>query len=174
MIDQIRSVAQLCLTLCDPMNHSMPGLPVHHQLQEFTETHVHWVGDAIKPSHPLLSPSPLAPNLSQHQSLFQWVNSLSSNTMCWIWQGKKITIVQSTHRIQCFYTGSSWENTHKAIFWGTGVTQHRLNKRKSIKLVCVYIYIYMCVCVCLCVCVCMCVCVWVSVCVYVCAWVYGI
>ena len=57
------------------MNHSMPGLPVYHQLLEFTQTHVHQVGDAIQPSHPLSSPSPLAPNLSQHQDLFQWVNS---------------------------------------------------------------------------------------------------
>ena len=74
-IDQIRSVAQSCPTLCDPMNHSTPGLPVHHQLPEFTQTHVHRVSDSIQPSHPLLSPSPLAPNPSQHQSLFQWVNS---------------------------------------------------------------------------------------------------
>ena len=73
--DQIRSVAQSCPTLCDPMNCSMPGLPVHHQLLEFTETHVHRVSDAIQPSHPLLSPSPPAPNPSQHQSLFQCVNS---------------------------------------------------------------------------------------------------
>ena len=73
--DQIRSVAQLCLTLCDPMNRSTPGLPVQHQLPEFTETHVHRVSDAIQPSHPLLSPSPPAPNPSQHHSLFQWVNS---------------------------------------------------------------------------------------------------
>ena len=69
------SVTQSCPTLCDPMNCSTPGLPVHHQLPEFTQTHVHWVGDAIQPSHPLLSPSPLAPNPSQHQSLCQWVNS---------------------------------------------------------------------------------------------------
>ena len=66
--DQIRSVAQSCPTLCDPMNHSTPGLPVHHQLQKFTETHVHRVSDAIQPSHPLSSPSPPAPNPSQHQS----------------------------------------------------------------------------------------------------------
>ena len=72
---QFSSVAQLCPTLCDPMNHSTPGLPVHHQLQEFTQTHVHWVGAAIQPSHPLSSPSPPAPNPSQHQGLFQWVNS---------------------------------------------------------------------------------------------------
>ena len=68
--DQIRSVAQSCPTLCDPMNCSMPGLPVHHQLPEFTETHVHRVSDAIQPSHPLSSPSP-AFNLSQHQGLFK-------------------------------------------------------------------------------------------------------
>ena len=73
---QIRSVAQSCPTLCDPMNPSTPGLPVHHQLPEFTQTHVHRVRDAIQPSHPLLSPSPPASNPSQHQSLFQWVNSL--------------------------------------------------------------------------------------------------
>ena len=69
------SSAQLCPTLCDPMNHSTPGLPVHHQLPEFTQTHVHWVGDVIQPSHPLSSPSPPALNPSQHQSLLQWVNS---------------------------------------------------------------------------------------------------
>ena len=72
---QFSSVAQLCPTLCDPMNHSTPGLPVHHQLPEFTQTHVHQLGDAIQPSHPLLSPFPPAPNPSQHQSLFQWVSS---------------------------------------------------------------------------------------------------
>ena len=68
--DQIRSVAQSCPTLCDPMNRSTPGLPVHHQLPEFTQTLVHRVSDAIQPSHPLSSPSPPAPNPSQHQSLF--------------------------------------------------------------------------------------------------------
>ena len=72
---QFSSVAQSCPTLCDPMNCSTPGLPVHQQLLEFTETHVHRVSDAIQPSHPLSSPSPLALNPSQHQSLFQWVNS---------------------------------------------------------------------------------------------------
>ena len=72
---QFSSVTQWCPTLCDPMNCSMPGLPVHHQLPEFTQTHVHRVSNAIQPSHPLSSPSPPAPNPSQHQSLFQWVNS---------------------------------------------------------------------------------------------------
>ena len=64
---------------CKPMNRSTPGLPVHHQLPEFTQTHVHWVRDAIQPSHPLSSPPPPAPNPSQHQSLFQWV------TLCMRW-----------------------------------------------------------------------------------------
>ena len=68
---QFSSVAQLCLTLCDPMNRSMPGLSVHHQLPELTQTDVHQISDAIQPSHPLSSPSPPAPNSSQHQSLFQ-------------------------------------------------------------------------------------------------------
>ena len=68
---QLSSVAQSCPTLCDPMNRSMPGLPVHHHLPEFTQTEVHRVSDAIQPSHPLSSPSPPAPNPSQHQSLFQ-------------------------------------------------------------------------------------------------------
>ena len=72
---QFSSVTQLCPTPCDPMNRSRPGLPVHHQLPEFTQTQVHQVSDAIQPSHPLSSPSPPAPNPSQHESLFQWVNS---------------------------------------------------------------------------------------------------
>ena len=71
---QFSSVAQLCPTLCSPMNRSTPGFSVHHQLLELIQTQVHWVGDAIQPSHPLSSPSP-ALNPSQHQSLFQWVNS---------------------------------------------------------------------------------------------------
>ena len=72
---QFSPVSQSCPTLCDPMNRSTPGLPVHHQLPEFTQTPVHQVSDAIQPSHPLSSPSPPAPSPSQHQSLFQWVNS---------------------------------------------------------------------------------------------------
>ena len=72
---QFSSVIQSCPTLCNPLNRSMPGLPVHRQLPEFTQTHVHWVCNAIQPSHPLSSPSP-ALNLSQHQGLFKWVSSL--------------------------------------------------------------------------------------------------
>ena len=95
---QFSSVTQVCPTLCDPMNSSTPGLPVHHQLPEFTQTHIRQVGDAIQPSHPLLSPSPPAPNPSQHESfpmsqLFTWggqsirVSALTSflpkNTQDW-------------------------------------------------------------------------------------------
>ena len=72
---QFSSVAQSCLTLCDPIDCSRPGLHIHHQLREFTQTHVHWVRDAIQPSHLLSFPSPPAFNLSQHQGLFQWVSS---------------------------------------------------------------------------------------------------
>ena len=72
---QCSSVIQSCLTLCDPMDCSMPGLAVHHQLPEFTQTHVHWVGNAIQPSHPLSSPSATTFNVSNHQGLFKWVSS---------------------------------------------------------------------------------------------------
>ena len=72
---QFSSVTQSCPTLYDSMNLSTPGLPVHHELPEYTQTHAHRVDDAIQPSHPLSSPSPPAPNPPQHQGLFQWVNS---------------------------------------------------------------------------------------------------
>ena len=75
IIIQFSSVTQSCPTLCNPMNCSTPGLPVHHQLPESTQTHVHWVSDAVQPIHPLLSPSPPALNLSPHQGLFQWISS---------------------------------------------------------------------------------------------------
>ena len=79
---QFSWVAQSCPTLCDPVNCSTPGLPVHYQLPESTQTHVHQIGDAIQPSHPLSSPS-LAPNPSQHQSLFQWVKSSHEVAKYW-------------------------------------------------------------------------------------------
>ena len=80
---QFSSVAQLCPTLWDPMNCSTPGLPVHHQLSESTQTHIHWVGDAIQPSHALSSPSPPAFNLFQHQGLFKWVSSSHQVAKYW-------------------------------------------------------------------------------------------
>ena len=80
---QFSSVAQLCPTLWDPLNCSTPGLPVHHQLSESTQTHIHWVGDAIQPSHALSSPSPPAFNLFQHQGLFKWVSSSHQVAKYW-------------------------------------------------------------------------------------------
>ena len=82
-IFQFSAVAQLCLTLCDPMDCTTPGFPVHHQLPELTQTYFHWVGDAIQPSHPLSSLSPPAFNLSQHQGLFQWVSSAHQVPKYW-------------------------------------------------------------------------------------------
>ena len=90
---QFSSVTQSCPTPCDPMNHSMPGLPVHHQLPEFTQTHVHRVGDAIQPSQPLSSPSPPVPNPSQHQSLFQWVNSFHEVAKVSIWVSASASVL---------------------------------------------------------------------------------
>ena len=80
---QFRSAAQSCLTLCNPIHCSTPDLPVHHQLSEVTQTHVHWVSDAIQPSHSLSTPSPLAFNLFQHQGLFKWVSSLHQVPKYW-------------------------------------------------------------------------------------------
>ena len=90
IIYQFSSVTQSCQTLCDPMDCSTPGLPVHHQLPKLAQTHVHRVGDAIQLSHPLLSPSPPAFNLSQHQGLFKWVSSSH--------QGAKILEFQLQHQ----------------------------------------------------------------------------
>ena len=141
LILRFSSITQLCPTLCDPMNCSTPGLPVHHQLPEFTQTHVHHVSDAIQPSHPLSSPSPPAPNPSQHQGLFQWVNSshevakllgvsasasvLPMNTQDWSplgWTGwislqsKRLSRVFSNTTVQkqqSFSTHPSlWSNSH--------------------------------------------------------------
>ena len=88
LITQLSSIAQLCLTLCDPMNCSTPGLPVHRRLLAFTQSHVHWVVDAIQPSHPLF-PSPPVLNLSQHQGLFKWVGSSHHVAKVWEWSLEK-------------------------------------------------------------------------------------
>ena len=82
-MQRFSSVAQSRPTLCDPMDCSTPGFPVHHQLPEYTQTHVHWVGDAIQPFYPLSSLSPPALNLSQHQGLFKWVSSLDQVAKYW-------------------------------------------------------------------------------------------
>ena len=91
------SVTESCLTLCDPMNCSMLGFPVLHHLLEFAQTHIHWISDAIQPSHPLLPPSLLALNLSQHQCLFQWVGSLH--------QVAKVLELQPQHQSFQEYSG---------------------------------------------------------------------
>ena len=114
------------------MNHSTPGLPVHHQLPEFTQTHVHRVGDAIQPSHPMSSPSPPAPNSSQHQVLFQWVNSLLQvaktkkedlKGYCQIYQ--EFSWVQSVSRVRLFAT--PWIAAHQASL-------SIINSRSSLRL----------------------------------------
>ena len=126
-VTQFSSVAESCPTLCDPMNCSMPGLPVHHQLPESTQTHVHEVGDAIQPSHPLSSPSP-AFNLSQHQGLFQWVSSLH--------QVAKVLELQLQHqsfqwifRTDFLYDGLFWISLQSKglsrVFSNTTVQKHQ-------------------------------------------------
>ena len=110
------SVAQSCLTLCDPMNRSTPGLPVHHQLPEFTQTHVHRVSDAIQPSHPLSSSCPPAPNPSQHQSLFRWVNSSHEvvTNVDSVLKSRAITLLRKVHIVKAtvfpvvMYRRESW------------------------------------------------------------------
>ena len=100
---QFSSVAQSYLTLCDPIDYSRRGLPVHRQLLEFTQIHVHWVSDAIQPSHPLLSPSPPAFNLFQHQGLFRWVSSSHQVAKVLEFQLKliHIYILSKTHSHTC-------------------------------------------------------------------------
>ena len=101
---QFSSVSQSCPTLCDPMNRSTPGLPVHHHLPELTQTQVHRVGDAIQPSHPLSAPSPPAPNPSQLQGLFQWANSSNEVAKVLEFQPQHQSF-QSTPRIDLLQNG---------------------------------------------------------------------
>ena len=117
---QFSSVTQSCPTLCDPMNCSTPGLPVHHQLQETTKTHVHWVGDDIQPSHPLSSPSPPAFILFQHQGLFQWVSSSH--------QGAKVLEFQLLHQSfqRIFKTDFLWD-------WPVGFLQYLIWKASILR-----------------------------------------
>ena len=125
---QFSSVAQSCLTLCNPMNCSMPGLPVHHQLPEFIQTHVHRVGDATQPSHPLSSPSPPAPNPSQHQGLFQWVNSSHEVAKVWsLWRHTQknmlLTLKKTTLGMNKFN-----QQMLLSSFWEIGNEQECLGK----------------------------------------------
>ena len=111
---QFSAVAQSCLALCDPMDCSTPGFPVHHQLPELAQTHVHWVGDAIQSSHPLLSPSP-AFSLSQNQSLFQWVH--------YLYQLAKVLEFQLQHQ--------SFKSTFRTNFLWDGLVGSPCNPRDS-------------------------------------------
>ena len=140
------SVVQLCLTLCNPMNCTMPGLPVHHQIPEFTQTCVHWIGDAIQSSHPLSSPSSPAFNLSQHQDLFKWVNdrmisvgfqgtlfiitiihvyALTSNTkedeVEWVYEDlQDLLELTPTNRCPFHYRGLECKSTKSRNTWNNG------------------------------------------------------
>ena len=118
-------VAQLCLTRCDPMDCSTPGFPVLHQPPELAQTHVHWVGDAIQPSHPLSSPSP-AFNLSQHQGLFQWVSSLH--------QVGKVLELQLPHQSIFLLTVGYYLVKSAGEVWGNADFLHYLWKRLTIDL----------------------------------------
>ena len=100
------SVTKWCLTLSNPMDCSMPGLPVHHQLPEFIQTHVHWTGDAIQPSHPLSSPSRLAFSLSQHQGLFRWLSSSHQVAKVLEFQRKSLQWIFRTDFLQDGLVGS--------------------------------------------------------------------
>ena len=107
---QFSSVAQSCQTLRDPMDGSMPHLPVHHQFPEFTQSHIHWVSDAIQPSHPLLSPSPPVFSRSQHQGLFKWVSSSQqvAKVMEFHLQHQSIQWMFRNDFLQDGLIGSSW------------------------------------------------------------------
>ena len=135
--NQFSSVAQLCLTLCNPMDCSTPGLPVHHQLPEISQTHLHWVGDAIQPSPPLSSPSPPALNLSQHQGLFKWVSSshqvakvLDTETVKWPvlakgwWGGKNEWMGQRGYIEQWNYSAWYWYQMYTIRFSKCVNVQH--------------------------------------------------
>ena len=124
---QFSWVAQSCPTLWDPMDCSMPGLPVYHQLPEPTQTHVHWVGDAIQPSHPLSSPSPPALNPSQHQGLFQWVSS--SHEVAKYWSFSFSISPSNEYSISWFPLGwTGWISLQSK-----GLLQHHSSKASILK-----------------------------------------
>ena len=144
---QFSSVSQLCLTLCDPMNRRTPGLPVHQQPLEFNQIHIHRISDAIQPSHPLSSPSPPAPNPSQHQSfpmsqLFMWggqstgVSALASflpkNTQGWClseWTGSRSSSKEFQDVIEfLIFWQRSYERQIRAFYWRTFLMCKNENK----------------------------------------------
>ena len=113
------------------MNCSTPGLPVHHQLPEFTQTHVHWVSDAIQPSHPLSSPSPPAPNPSQHQSLFQWVNS--SHEMAKVLEFQLPNQGSNLHPLQWKQSHNHWTSREVPVCFSLRETWSCLSLLKSLQ-----------------------------------------
>ena len=120
---QFRSITQSCLSLCDPMNRSTPGLPVHHQLPEFTQTHVHRVGDAIQPSHPLSSSSPSALSPSQHQRLF-----LVSHSQLFAWGGQSTGVSASASVLPMNtqdWSPLGWTDWISRVFSNTTVQKHQ-------------------------------------------------
>ena len=121
-IDYCRAVIQLCLTLCDPTDCSTPSFPAFHCLLEFEQTYVHWVSDSIQPSHPLLSPCLPAFNLSQHQSLFQWVSS--------------------SHQV----ARVTWRNYNSTQLYGIIITTLEINNRGIVclKVGCLYVLFNIC------------------------------
>ena len=124
---QFSSVTQSCLTLYDPMNRSTPGLPVHHQLPAFTQTHAHWVSDAIQLSHALSLPSPPAPNPSQHQGLSQWVNSSHEVTKVLEFQlqDQSFQWTPRTYLFQDGLVGSLCSPRDSRVFSNTTVQKHQ-------------------------------------------------
>ena len=129
---QFNSVTQSCLALCDPRDCSMPGLPVHHQLPEFTQTHVHWVRDAIQTSHPLSSPSYLAFSHFQHQGLFKWVSSLHQVAKVMAFQLQHQSF-QWTPRTPLGWTGwiSMKSEGLSRVFSNTTVQKHQFFQKHS-------------------------------------------
>ena len=115
ILPSVQSLSRI--RLCDPMNRSTPGLPVHHQLPEFTQTHVHRVSDAIQPSHPLSSPSPPASNPSKHQSLFQWVNSLHEVAKVFHQTSQKPRKWKKFHLTQCSGVPTGDDHMNKGLPW---------------------------------------------------------
>ena len=157
----VSSVAQSCLTLCHPMNCSMPSLPVHHKLLEFTQTHTHWVGDAIQPSHPLSSPSPPAPNPSHHQGLSQWVNSSHevAKVLEFQFQHQPLQWTPRTYLLQDGLVGSpcsprdSQQSSPTPQFKSINSSVISFLHSSTLTSIHTHTHIRMCVCVCVCVCI---------------------
>ena len=151
---QFSSVTQSCPTLCNPMTCSTPGLPVHHQLPESTQSHVHWVSDAIQPSHPLSSPSPPAFTLSQNQGLFKWqyAKGLTILSVLWLsWQvlcrrftwsdwHLEIIILQHTYHFQRLLFSVSSHHEHLPVGQKGNVVWGMINLKLAFEELWLYLY----------------------------------